>query len=136
MASWDQGAGWRMCGAVVRKWISPTGKFASLTIGVPGNKGEIKHEVRAFSSSGLIDEINDLGVGQIVKVTGGVDREPLTDKARKEVKVDGYVVWVTKLTLKTLEIEGASRRPSPGPDTGPAPAGDPPPPADDNYGFR
>jgi len=138
VSSWQHGTGFRMCGPVVRKpYVNQARTFASLVIGTPGKKGEVKHELRAFDAD-VIDEIAGLGIGQIVKVTGALDREALTDKARNDVKADGYTVFVEKLTIRTLEVEGSSRRPGPSPAPGAAESPPPndPPPADENYGFR
>lgn len=111
----EQGAGFRICGAVVRKFVPPSGKCAFLTLATPGKKGEVKHELRAFDYD-LIVEAGSLGVGQIVQCTGSVDNEPLRDKARNDVQVDGRTAWVTKLTIRAMTVEGSSAKPKPSTD--------------------
>jgi hypothetical protein len=113
MASWEKGDGWRITGVVVKDpYINRAGTFAALTIATPGKKGEKKHDVRAFDAD-LIEEIRGLGIGMTVQVTGGIDNESLKDKAGKDVSVDGWRVWVTKLTARKIEVEGSSRAPAP-----------------------
>lgn len=133
----EHGAGFRICGAVVRKWVSPTGKFASLVVGAPNGKGkETKHDLRAFDPE-LVEQIHGLGVGQIVQATGGIDNEKQTNKAKEEIKVDGYNVWLTKLTIRALTVEGSSVKPGAPPAAQVAPKGwdDNPPAADDDVNF-
>jgi hypothetical protein len=110
--TFEHGAGFRICGAVVRRFVAPSGKVAFLTLGVPGPRGEVKHELRTFKED-LIVEVGSLGVGQIVQVTGSIDNERLTDKSRKEVTVDGRAAWVTKLTIKAIAVEGVSKASAP-----------------------
>lgn len=109
--SFEHGAGFRICGAVVRKFVPPSGKCAFVDIATPGKKGEIKHELRTFDYD-LIVEVGSLGVGQIVQVTGSVESETLKDKGRNDVKVDGRTAWVSKLTIRALTVEGASIKPA------------------------
>lgn len=114
--SWDRGAGFRIVGAVVRRFVPPSGKCAFVTLAVPGKKGEVKHELRTFDHD-LIVEVGSLGVGQIVQATGNVDNEPLRDKAKNDVQVDGRTAWVPKLTIRDLKIEGSSVAPKGGSST-------------------
>jgi hypothetical protein len=136
--SFDRGAGFRICGHVVRKYVSPTGKFASLVIATPNQRGgETKHDVRAFDLP-VVEQIHELGVGQIVQVTGGIDNEKLTNKAKEEVKVDGFNVWLTKLTIRAITVEGSSKAPAPGKPAEKPKAktwGDDAPAADDDVNF-
>lgn len=116
--SWERGAGFRITGAVVRKHVAQSGKVAFLTLGVPGNKGETKIDVRSFDVL-VIEEIGSLGVGQTVQVTGNVESQKLTTKKGDDVLVDGYAKWVPALSVKKIDVEGSSRAPAP---TGGAPA--------------
>jgi len=122
--NWDRGAGFRIVGAVVRRFVPPSGKCAFVTLAVPGKKGEVKHECRTFDHD-LIVEVGSLGVGQTVQVTGTLDNEPLKNKEKQDVQVDGRTAWVPKLTIRDLKIEGSSVKPSA------APPVDSPPPATD-----
>lgn len=113
--SWERGAGFRIVGALVRDpFIAASGKFAKMSLGVPGQRGEVKHEVRAFNLD-VIEEIRGLGIGQTIQVTGTVDSECLKDKKGVEVMVDGYKCWVERLTAKEITVEGASVKPAAAP---------------------
>lgn len=118
--SFHHGAGFRVCGAVVRKFVAPSGKCAFLTLDVNAHPRSKKIEFRAFSDD-MIEEIGGLGVGMTVEVTGNVDMEPVKSKDRKEVLVDGRAKWVPVLTVKALKIEGSSRQPAPRAPAEPAP---------------
>lgn len=115
--AFEQGAGFRICGAVVRRFVAQSGKAAFVTIDVPGERGSKKIELRSFDRS-IVADIGSLGAGQIVECTGTVDVEKLTNKQRDEVKVDGYAKWMPALTIRVLRIEGSSRAPSPASQTG------------------
>jgi len=122
MASWEKGAGFRICGHVVRvPFLARSGKFAKVTLAVPGGgrsgTGEKKIDVRAFEAD-VIAEIAQLGAGMTVQITGNVDSESVKDKAGNSVKVDGYDVWVSVLTAKKVDVEGSSRKPAEKPDAG------------------
>lgn len=143
--SFERKATFEICGAVVRKpFVAPSGKFARVTLATPGRSGEKKTDVRAFDGE-IIREIADLGVGQTVRVTGDVDSEKLTNKAKQEVVVDGYTAWQTVLTARWLQVEGSSKAPppEPGAKANPAPKSkakgwgddEPPPPSDDDIPF-
>jgi hypothetical protein len=109
--SWEHGAGFRVTGVVTRaKVFSP--KFAVMTVEVPnGRGGQKKVDMRAFSDA--IDQVQDVGQGQVVQVTGTVDMEKLTSKDRNEVKVDGFAKWVPALTIRKVEVEPSSAKPKP-----------------------
>lgn len=109
--NFERGAGFRICGAVVRRFVPPSGKCAFLMLATPGKKGEVKHELRAFDYD-LIVEVGSLGVGQTVQCTGSVDNEPLKDKAKNDVQVDGRAAWVPKLTIRAMTVEGSSKAPA------------------------
>lgn len=113
MASWERGAGFRITGAVVRKYVPPSGKCAFLTLGTPGNRGEQKTDCKTFDLL-VVEEIAALGVGQTVQVTGSVESEKVKDKKGNEILVDGYAKWVPSLVVKTVAVEGASVAPSSG----------------------
>jgi hypothetical protein len=104
--SFKPGCGFRLVGHVVRRWINPARSFATLVLAVPGEKGERKHDLRAFGE--MVDLVEPLGVGMTVEALGTIDVEALKNRAREDVKVDGYAVWVEKLTIRTLNVEGSS----------------------------
>lgn len=118
-----QGSGFRICGAVLRKFVAQSGKVAFLTVEVARARSSVKFDMRTFSRS-LIGEIEELGAGQVVEVTGAVDVEPVKDRAGKEVSIDGYSKWVPALTMKVLRVLGGAA-------SGPPPDADPAPPEDD-----
>jgi hypothetical protein len=108
--SFQQGAGFRVCGAVVRRWTNPAGTFATCTLDVfVDGKGK-KLDFRGFKE--VVTEIACLTPGQIVEFTGTPDVEKLTAKDKSEVKVDGYNVWVTKLTVRAVKVESSGRSPT------------------------
>lgn len=110
--SFHQGAGFRICGVVVRRFVAQSGKAAFLTLDVVGDRGSKKIELRSFDLS-IVADIGQLGAGQTVECTGTVDVEKLTNKKRDEIKIDGYAKWVPALTIRVLRIEGSSRAPAP-----------------------
>jgi len=109
---WQRGAGFRIVGAVAKKpFVPPSGKCAFLELAVPGRKDkEVKHELRTFDYD-MINEVAALGVGMIVQVTGTVDREPLQAKINgkyENAQINGKDVWITKLTIGAITVEGAA----------------------------
>jgi len=108
--SFAQGAGFRVCGSVVRRWTNPAGTFATLTLDVFADGRGKKLDFRAFKE--VVNEIGCLTVGAIVEVTGTPDVEKLTAKDKTPVTVDGREVWVTKLTVRAVKTEASSRAPA------------------------
>lgn len=105
------GAGFRIVGYVVRRFVPPSGKVAFLTLDVPNSKGKNnKIELRTFESD-MITEVGALGDGMTVQVTGSIDVECLKDKSKKDVQIDGRAKWVPALTIKALKIEPSSVKP-------------------------
>lgn len=124
--SFEPGAGFRICGYVVRRFVPQSGKCAFLTLDVPNGRGKnAKIELRTFEHD-LIVEVGALGDGQTVQVTGGIDMEALKDKARNDVKVDGRAVWKPALTIKAIKIEASSVKPKLATDWNDAPISGPP----------
>jgi hypothetical protein len=105
-----KGTMFEITGSVVRRWVSPTGKFATITIGTPGRAKEQKTQVRAFDS-GVIGQIGALEVGHMVCIQGDITTEALRNKAREDVKVDGYTAWVNELTVRSIKVESSSKAP-------------------------
>lgn len=125
--SFPHGAGFRVCGAVVRRNVVPSGKCAFLTLDVNMHPRARKIEFKAFAAE-TIEEIGGLGAGQTVEVTGQIDMETIKSRDRKDVTVDGRAKWVPALIVKAIKIEGSSVRPASSPSAGgSAPPHDPPP---------
>jgi len=121
MTAIETGAGFRIVGAVVRKYVGPTGKFASLVLSTPGRSGgEAKHDLVAFDAE-VIDQIHQLPLAAAVQVTGNIDNTKLVDKQRNDIKVDGFVKWIPRLVIKKVTTVG----PPPKNMTAPAESGDP-----------
>lgn len=110
--SWEEGAGFRVVGCVLRTFISQSGKFAKLTVDVAMHPHPAKIEFKSFDLI-VIDHIRQLKKGQRIQVRGKIESEKLTDKSRAAVKVDGYDVWVAALRPSSIEVEGSSRAPAP-----------------------
>jgi hypothetical protein len=108
--SFRAGCGFRIVGHVVRRWVNPAGTFATLVLAVPGENGERKIDLRAFRET--VQAVADLGAGMTVEALGTVEVEALKNKAKEDVKVDGYVCWVAKLTVRTINVEGSSVKPA------------------------
>lgn len=112
----EQGAGFRVCGSVVRRWANQAGTYATLVLDVfvvdeeRGRSANKKLDFRGFR--GAVTDIAVLTPGAMVEVTGSVDSEKLTNKAKEDVMVDGYPVWVTKLTVRAVKVESSSRAPA------------------------
>jgi hypothetical protein len=91
---------------------APSGKFAALTVECPNGRGGTKKvDLRAFSDA--IDQVEHLGNGQVVQVTGTVDMEKLTGEDRNPVMVDGREKWAPALTIRKVEVEPSSAKPAP-----------------------
>lgn len=125
--SFQHGAGFRVCGAVVRRNVAPSGKCAFLTLDVVAHPRSKKIEFKAFSNE-MIEEVGCLGVGQTVEVTGQIDMESIKSKDRKEVLVDGRARWAPSLVIKAIKVEGASVRPAGAAQPAGAGPHEPPPP--------
>lgn len=123
-----QGAGFRICGSVVRKFVAPSGKIAFLTLDVFVDGRGKKVDMRGFSE--MVEEIGTLNNGALVEVTGTIDIEKLTDKQRQPVVVDGREKWVTALTVRAVKTEGSSKAPAKA-----APSKQSSPAADDDLPF-
>jgi len=106
--SWKPEITFTAVGAVVRKFLPESGKIAFLTLEIAGERRAEKHEFRCFDRA-LIGDINSLGAGMTVRISGVVQSEVMKNKAREDVVVDGRPAWVDKLTIKRMDIEGSSK---------------------------
>lgn len=99
----EQGTGFRICGMVEKVFAAPSGKFCKVTISCLNARDALqKVDVVAFSDGFAM--LSKLGQGETVQVTGNVAMEKLTDKARAEVKIDGYAKWVPMLVAKGVKV--------------------------------
>lgn len=121
MAGMKQGAGFRICGSVVRRFVVPSGKVAFLTLDVFTDGHGKKIDLRGFKE--MVEEIGTLQPGALVEVTGAVEMEKVTGRDRNPVIVDGREKWVPALTVRAIKLEASSR-----PEASRAPAGNVPPP--------
>lgn len=112
MSNIDNQARFVIAGPVRKAFAAPSGKFGKLEVLVKNKNGkDCRYEVRAFDSD-LIRQIADVGAGQTVKCSGTIDIEPLKNRGKAEIKIDGYSVWVSVFTLKKLEVEALPERPA------------------------
>lgn len=96
-------------GQVTRVWASESGKFAKLSVAsnVDGKRRII--ELRGFSDTARI--IGGLKEGANVVVTGDVEMNPLKDKTKQDVKVDGFNKWIVELTAREVKRAAGSKAP-------------------------
>lgn len=101
-------------GNVVRKFVAQSGKFASLVLDVPNERGSSKLD---FVSFDCVDDIKDMEVGSEVAVEGRIGMNKLTSKNKEPVMVDGFNKWVPQLVVtKILGVPAAKKaRPKPAP---------------------
>jgi hypothetical protein len=105
--SFTQGAGFRICGSVVRRFVVQSGKVAFLTLDVFADGHGKKIDLRGFKE--MVEEIGTLQPGALIEVTGAVEMEKVTAKDRSPVMVDGREKWVPCLTVRAIKTEGSSR---------------------------
>lgn len=108
MPGWQEGSGFRIVGFVVRKFTASSGKFGRLTVDVNQSPHPAKLDLRTFDPS-LVADVGQLQAGQKVQIRGRIEVEKLKNKAKEEIKIDGYAHWSTVLTLTALEVEGNGR---------------------------
>lgn len=119
----QQGAGFRVVGSVVRKFVVNSGKVAFLTLDVTTANKSRKHDFKTFD---CVDDVASLADGAIVEVTGNLDVEKLTAKDRSDVMVDGRTKWIPSLVIKAIKTEGLSVAAKPKHTTVKAPMSRPP----------
>lgn len=112
MSNFQHGAGFRIAGSLVRKWVAQSFKVARVTVAVDHEKGTKKIDLVSFAPD-VIEEIAALRDGALFEVTGRVDMEKLKDKQGNEVKIDGYAKWVPSLSVQVIKVQGASKAPAP-----------------------
>jgi hypothetical protein len=112
--SFEQGAGFRAAGCVVRKFCSPTGKFGALTLSITQGERNTKVDFVTFD---CVNDFSDLVQGANVTVTGKIGMNKLTAKDKSEVKVDGFAKWVPQLVVTAVKVEASSKKPAASPDS-------------------
>lgn len=117
-SNWTHGKGFRITGYVTRIFTPPSGKCCFLTIETPGDGKADKTEMVGFKET--VSIMRNLGVGEVVQVTGTISNKLLQNKARQDVQVDGRNCWILQLVVKTVAVEGTKEKPSAG---GPPPKG-------------
>jgi hypothetical protein len=110
--SWSRGANFRAIGYVERTFVPPSGKCAFLTLSVPGRSSDQKLDLVAFDDA-LIVIVGALGKGQTCQVRGNIGSQCLKNKAREDVQVDGRSVWMSRLEITSVDVEGAKDKPAP-----------------------
>ena len=112
-AKWQHGKGFRITGYVTRKFTPPTRKCCFLPVETPGDKPGKQDKTEMVAFQDLVEQADALGVGEVVQVTGSIGSKLLTDKARKDVQVDGKNVWVLQLIVRTIAVEGKAKAEAP-----------------------
>lgn len=103
------GAGFRVCGIVVRKFVPASGACAFLTLEVPTDRGsKTKLEFVTFDQ---VVEVGSLSDGSTCQVTGTISSKAVKDKSKNDVQVDGRTLWVPQLVIKAVTVEGVQKRP-------------------------
>lgn len=97
----DDCAKFRITGAVLDKWVSPSGKFARLKVETSINGKRAKHTIKVFDHD-CVRVVDTCGNGEMITVEGSVGQEILKDRAGQDVKVDGYSVWQTMLVALSI----------------------------------
>lgn len=118
--SFAQGAGFRICGSVVRRWTASSGKFGTLVLDVFVDGKASKIDLVTFD---CVNDFSTLAQGALVEVTGRVGMQKLSAKDKTPIKIDGYEKWVPQLIVKVVKVEASSRPPA-SRDVAPNPDGD------------
>ncbi len=102
-------------GAVVRKYVAPSGKFASLKVETSTNGFKSLHDLKTFDGT-VCRQIETVGVGEMVKVTGELGSEVLKNKAKEPIEMDGYKVYVASLKVTNIAPVTEKAEPKKNPD--------------------
>lgn len=111
MGAFRHGFGFRIVGVVSRRFVTTGRKAAFLTVEVSTPPRAKKYDLRAFDEQ-VIAEIEELGAGMTVEITGAVEMEVLKGRDKQKVIVDGREKWVPAFTARAIKVEGSSRRPA------------------------
>lgn len=138
----DDCAKFKITGAVLDKFISPSGKFARLKVETSINGKRAKHTIKVFDHD-CVRVVDTCGNGEMITVEGSVGQEVLKDRAGQEVKVDGYSVWqpmlvalsIISATAVPTQRQTSNRQPSRPVQRREAPPTDDPPIDDDQIPF-
>src|SRR5689334_10763810 len=107
MTDIKQGLGFRATGVLQRAFVPASGKCCFVTLEAHVGDKSRKHELRAFDAP-VVSQLSGIASGSIVTLTGVIDCEPLKNKAKADVQVDGRVAWIEKLTIKAVKVERAA----------------------------
>jgi len=97
-----QGAGFRVCGTVERKFVNQQGTFAALTLSVDLGDRKTSVDMKGFKE--CFDYVRKVEKGDVVEVTGNIGVEKLTAKDKSAVQVDGRDKWVPSLVIKAIKM--------------------------------
>jgi len=86
-------------GKVVRSFSSD--KFGKVTLEVAGERNACKLDFKTFNAD-HIALIKTLKPGDSVEVTGSIGVEAVKDKAKVDIEVDGYKLWIPMLKMETI----------------------------------
>ena len=100
-------ATWEIMGALARKYIAPSGKFCVFTVETKKEGRKTLHNIKSFENAVCVD-LDQLGIGEMVEVSGEIACMVLKGRDKTEIKVDERVYWET--TLKALKVEPAHVR--------------------------
>lgn len=89
-------------GAVVRKYVAPSGKFAVLVVETSKNGYRAMHDMKTFEGD-VCRQISTVGVGEVVRVYGELGREQLKNKAKEPVIIDDRPAYVAVLKVTAIE---------------------------------
>jgi hypothetical protein len=110
-----QGAGFRVCGVVNRKFINSQGTFVALTLSCDLGDRKVSVDLKGFKES--VAAANDVEQGDTIEVTGSIGVEKLTAKDKSTIQVDGRDKWVPSLVIKAIKVDQAKKK-KPAPDFG------------------
>lgn len=114
--------GFKEKGTVVRRFVAQSGKFGSLTLDVPSERGSSKLDIVTFD---CVEDFAELQAGTSVVITGRINMNKLTSKNKEPVIVDGFQKWVPQLIATKVEVGlGQAKKTKPAPIAAP--------PADDS----
>lgn len=98
-----QGAGFRVCGVVNRKFINQQGTFVALSLSCDLGDRKVSVDLKGFKES--VQAVKNVETGDTVEVTGSIGTEKLTAKDKSTVQVDGRDKWVPSLVIKAVKVD-------------------------------
>lgn len=89
---------------VIRTYVADSKKIGRVDVELqPGSGREFgaKLSAKSFSAS-VIGLIGELKVGQYVQLSGTIGSECVKDRAKNDVQVDGYKLWIPALNVTEI----------------------------------